>query len=264
MAPDAQREPANAWPTRPIGVARHSMRRGRLPPRQLTSCARRCRVRSSTSTWLAAIGSASPIVPRCSVSPNEQLQRMATSLSAVRALADAEFADPLVVRRGRSGRRGRRGGRRRAPAQAPTATIEIGSTPPTTDDRVARRRAGWRSPTSCATRLVHGVPADGSTQRCRRVGRRVHGHGRRQRPGHARGGSSTGTRTVRARRWPWIGAGSGDRTTGGNRARRFGADRVELARWRTRGDDAEPLARRDGTPKTCWLTRPRSTRGRGG
>ena len=31
---------------------------------------------------------------------NEQLQRMGASLSAVRALADAEFADPVMVRRG--------------------------------------------------------------------------------------------------------------------------------------------------------------------
>ena len=94
---------------------------------------------------------------------NEQLQRMAAALSAVRALADAEFADrswfdevdladvadaAIADERRRS----------------PEATIEIESTPPTT---LIAWRDGVRLAIANIVRnaLVHGVPADGSAQR---------------------------------------------------------------------------------------------------
>lgn len=94
---------------------------------------------------------------------NEQLQRMAVALSAVRALADAEFADrswfdevdladvadaAIADERRRS----------------PEATIEIESTPPTT---LIAWRDGVRLAIANIVRnaLVHGVPADGSAQR---------------------------------------------------------------------------------------------------
>ena len=93
---------------------------------------------------------------------NEQLQRMATSLSAVRALADAEFADRSwfdevdladVADAAVADERRR----------VPSATIEIGSTPPTT---VIAWRDGVRLAIANIVRnaLVHGLPADGATQ----------------------------------------------------------------------------------------------------
>lgn len=93
---------------------------------------------------------------------NEQLQRMATSLSAVRALADAEFADRSwfeevdladVADAAVADERRR----------VPLATIEIGSTPPTT---VIAWRDGVRLAIANIVRnaLVHGLPADGATQ----------------------------------------------------------------------------------------------------
>jgi two-component system, OmpR family, sensor histidine kinase PrrB len=93
---------------------------------------------------------------------NQQLQRMAAALSAVRALADAEFADPSwfdeidladVADAAVADERRR----------APDATIEIESTPPTT-------LIAWRDGVGLAianivrNALVHGVPADGSGQ----------------------------------------------------------------------------------------------------
>jgi two-component system, OmpR family, sensor histidine kinase PrrB len=94
---------------------------------------------------------------------NEQLQRMAASLSAVRALADAEFADPSwfdevdladVADAAIADERRRK----------PDATIEIESTPPTT---IIAWRDGVRLAIANIVRnaLVHGVPADGSAQR---------------------------------------------------------------------------------------------------
>ena len=93
---------------------------------------------------------------------NEQLQRMGTSLSAVRALADAEFADRSwfdevdladVADAAVADERRR----------VPLATIEIGSTPPTT---VIAWRDGVRLAIANIVRnaLVHGLPADGSAQ----------------------------------------------------------------------------------------------------
>ena len=94
---------------------------------------------------------------------NEQLQRMAASLSAVRALADAEFADPSwfdevdladVADAAVADERRRK----------PDASIEIESTPPTT---MIAWRDGVRLAVANIVRnaLVHGVPADGTTQR---------------------------------------------------------------------------------------------------
>ncbi|MEO8266887.1 MAG: HAMP domain-containing sensor histidine kinase [Ilumatobacteraceae bacterium] len=94
---------------------------------------------------------------------NEQLQRMAASLSAVRALADAEFADQSwfdeidladVADAAVADERRR----------APEATIEIDSTPPTT---LIAWRDGVRLAIANLVRnaLVHGVPVDGSPQR---------------------------------------------------------------------------------------------------
>jgi two-component system sensor histidine kinase PrrB len=94
---------------------------------------------------------------------NEQLQRMAASLSAVRALADAEFADPSwfdevdladVADAAIADERRRK----------PDASIEIEPTPPTT---MIAWRDGVRLATANIVRnaLVHGVPVDGSTQR---------------------------------------------------------------------------------------------------
>jgi two-component system, OmpR family, sensor histidine kinase PrrB len=93
---------------------------------------------------------------------NEQLQRMAAALSAVRALADAEFADPswfdeidlADVADAAVADEHRR---------APDATIEIESTPPTT-------MIAWRDGVSLAianivrNALIHGTPADGAVQ----------------------------------------------------------------------------------------------------
>jgi two-component system, OmpR family, sensor histidine kinase PrrB len=94
---------------------------------------------------------------------NEQLQRMAAALSAVRALADAEFADPSwfdeidladVADAAVADERRR----------APDAIVEIESTPPTT-------LIAWRDGVGLAianvvrNALVHGVPTDGSVQR---------------------------------------------------------------------------------------------------
>ena len=94
---------------------------------------------------------------------NEQLQRMAASLSAVRALADAEFADPSwfdeidladVADAAVADERRRK----------PDASIEIQSTPPTT---MIAWRDGVRLAIANIVRnaLVHGDPADGTTQR---------------------------------------------------------------------------------------------------
>lgn len=93
---------------------------------------------------------------------NEQLQRMAGSLSAVRALADAEFADPSwfdevdladVADAAVADERRR----------APDAIVEIESTPPTT---VIAWRDGVRLAIANIVRnaLVHGAPTDGSVQ----------------------------------------------------------------------------------------------------
>ena len=93
---------------------------------------------------------------------NEQLQRMAASLSAVRALADAEFADQSwfdeidladVADAAVADERRR----------APDAAIEIDSTPPTT---LIAWRDGVRLAIANLVRnaLVHGVPVDGSRQ----------------------------------------------------------------------------------------------------
>jgi two-component system sensor histidine kinase PrrB len=93
---------------------------------------------------------------------NEQLQRMAASLSAVRALADAEFADQSwfdeidladVADAAVADERRR----------APDATIEIESTPPTT---LIAWRDGVRLAIANLVRnaLVHGVPIDGAAQ----------------------------------------------------------------------------------------------------
>jgi two-component system, OmpR family, sensor histidine kinase PrrB len=94
---------------------------------------------------------------------NDQLQRMATSLSAVRALADAEFADRSwfdeidladVADAAVADERRR----------SPLTTIEIESTSPTT---VIAWRDGVRLAIANIVRnaLVHGIPADGSPQR---------------------------------------------------------------------------------------------------
>jgi two-component system sensor histidine kinase PrrB len=96
---------------------------------------------------------------------NDQLQRMATALSAVRALADAEFADRSwfdevdladVADAAVADERRR----------APLAMIEIESTPPTT---VIAWRDGVRLAIANIVRnaLLHGVPADGADQRVR-------------------------------------------------------------------------------------------------
>ena len=94
---------------------------------------------------------------------NEQLQRMAASLSAVRALADSEFADPSwfhevdladVADAAVADERRR----------APNATVEIESSPPNTV-------IAWRDGVTLAVAnivrnaLVHGVPADGQAPR---------------------------------------------------------------------------------------------------
>ena len=94
---------------------------------------------------------------------NEQLQRMAAALSAVRALADAEFADRSwfdevdladVADAAVADERRR----------SPEATVDIESTPPTT---LIAWRDGVRLAIANIVRnaLVHGVPADGSAQR---------------------------------------------------------------------------------------------------
>ncbi|MEP7047806.1 MAG: HAMP domain-containing sensor histidine kinase [Ilumatobacteraceae bacterium] len=94
---------------------------------------------------------------------NEQLQRMAAALSAVRALADAEFADPSwfdeidvadVADAAVADERRR----------AADATIEIDSASPTT---LIAWRDGVRLAIANIVRnaLVHGIPADGSAPR---------------------------------------------------------------------------------------------------
>ncbi len=94
---------------------------------------------------------------------NEQLQRMGASLSAVRALADAEFADPSwfdeidladVADAAVADERRR----------VPEATIDIEATPPTT---VVAWRDGVRLAIANIVRnaLVHGVPIDGAAAR---------------------------------------------------------------------------------------------------
>ncbi|HEY0520347.1 MAG TPA: HAMP domain-containing sensor histidine kinase [Ilumatobacteraceae bacterium] len=93
---------------------------------------------------------------------NEQLQRMAASLSAVRALADAEFADPswfAEVDLADVADAAVADERRRAP----DATIDIESKSPTT---VVAWRDGVRLAVANIVRnaLVHGVPAGGVRQ----------------------------------------------------------------------------------------------------
>jgi two-component system sensor histidine kinase PrrB len=93
---------------------------------------------------------------------NEQLQRMAASLSAVRALADAEFADPSwfdEVDLADIADAAVADERRRAPG----ATIDIEATPPTT---LIAWRDGVRLAVANIVRnaLVHGVPSDGGAQ----------------------------------------------------------------------------------------------------
>jgi two-component system sensor histidine kinase PrrB len=93
---------------------------------------------------------------------NEQLQRMATALSAVRALADAEFADQswfdeidlADVADAAVADEHRR---------APNAVIEIESTPPTS---MIAWRDGVRLAVANIVRnaIVHGVPSDGTAQ----------------------------------------------------------------------------------------------------
>src|SRR6476619_674657 len=94
---------------------------------------------------------------------NDQLQRMATALSAVRALADAEFADRSWFDRidlADVADAAVADERRRAP----NAMIEIESTPPTT-------MVAWRDGVLLAisnvvrNALIHGVPVDGSPGR---------------------------------------------------------------------------------------------------
>ena len=91
---------------------------------------------------------------------NEQLQRMGTSLSAVRALADAEFADQSwfheidladVADAAVADERRR----------APDATIDLETSPPTT---LVAWRDGVRLAIANIVRnaLVHGVPVDGA------------------------------------------------------------------------------------------------------
>ncbi len=93
---------------------------------------------------------------------NEQLQRMAAALSAVRALADAEFADPSwfdevdladVADAAVADERRR----------SPDASIEIETTPPTT---LVVWRDGARLAIANIVRnaLVHGLPVDGAAQ----------------------------------------------------------------------------------------------------
>lgn len=94
---------------------------------------------------------------------NEQLQRMAASLSAVRALADSEFADPswfAEVDLADIADAAVADERRRAP----NASVEIESTPPTTV-------IGWRDGAHLAianvvrNAMVHGVPTSGEAAR---------------------------------------------------------------------------------------------------
>jgi two-component system sensor histidine kinase PrrB len=99
---------------------------------------------------------------------HEQLQRMATSLSAVRALADAEFADPswfdqidladLADAAVADERR-----------RAPDAVIDIESTP--SESAPSTTTIAWRDGARLAianivrNALIHGVPPDGGIQR---------------------------------------------------------------------------------------------------
>jgi len=94
---------------------------------------------------------------------NDQLQRMGTALAAVRALADAEFADHSWFDRidlADVADAAVADERRRAP----NAVIEIDVTAPTT---VVAWRDGVRLAISNVVRnaLIHGVPADGSPTR---------------------------------------------------------------------------------------------------
>ncbi len=99
---------------------------------------------------------------------NEQLQRMATSLSAVRALADAEFADQSwfdqidladVADAAVADERRR----------APDAVIDIQSSPaaPASSTSMTAWRDGVRLAIANIVRnaLIHGVPLGGETQR---------------------------------------------------------------------------------------------------
>jgi len=94
---------------------------------------------------------------------NDQLQRMATALAAVRTLADAEFADRSwfdTIDLADVADAAVADERRRAP----NAVIEIDSTPPTT-------MVAWRDGVLLAianvvrNALIHGVPLDGSPPR---------------------------------------------------------------------------------------------------
>src|SRR6185295_1190768 len=99
---------------------------------------------------------------------HEQLQRMATSLSAVRALADAEFADQSwfdeidladVADAAVADERRR----------VPEAVIDIESTPPSSASSTTM--IAWRDGVRLAianivrNALIHGVPPSGGTQR---------------------------------------------------------------------------------------------------
>ena len=159
---------------------------------------------------------------------NDQLQRMATALSAVRALADAEFADRSwfdevdladVAEAAVADERRR----------APLAMIEIDSTPSTT---VIAWRDGVRLAIANLVRnaLLHGVPADGAAQTVRVsvVGSTVtvEDNG----PGIPVADRQRVLATFRARRWARVRSRPGHRATGGHRPRRFcdGSERAPL------------------------------------
>ena len=218
----------NGWQTRRIGAARRSMRREPLPLRRPTSCAHRCRARSSISTWLAAIASPSPTDSRCLAWRTSSCNGWPTALSAVRALADAEFADRSwfdevdladVADAAVADERRR----------APDATIEIDVDTADHPRRLARRRqAGHRQ--HRPQRIGARSPGRWVSPASRRVDRRIYRDRRRQRPGCATGRPPTRARAIRARRRPRFGPRPGDCPAGRARARRLGDDRFEPAR----------------------------------
>jgi two-component system sensor histidine kinase PrrB len=156
---------------------------------------------------------------------NDQLQRMASALAAVRTLADAEFADRSWFDRidlADVADAAVADERRRAP----NAVIEIESTAPTT-------MVAWRDGVLLAianvvrNALIHGVPLDGSPRARGGVDRRHHGHRRRQRPGNPGRRPAARARTVRARRRFGFGSRSGHRPPGRDSSRRLGDNRLE-------------------------------------
>ena len=187
---------------------------------------------------------------------NQQLQRMGTSLSAVRALADAEFADQswfgevdlADVADAAVADECRR---------APNATVTIEATPPTTI-------VAWRDGVALAianvvrNTLVHGAPDRWRRRTCRGDRRRRNRHRRRQRARCA--GTGPGTRA-----WP-VGRGAG----GGSGLGLSIAQQVALAHGGsvtiTRARSVERESSCDWRQfRRCPLSRPcRSTRGRGG